>query len=443
MAIPEPKILSIKFLDIAMGRLAWRGASPAFAMELTPEFLALGHDLSPLHLPLEGFRAGPRVFSPTDSPFPQGLPGLIADSLPDAWGERMLRSEVPGLQTVLGKLAAIGVRGPGALSFEPVLGSGADVQGEEVALGKLAKEAQQLQAGPAPLTSDQVLQVLARGGSSLGGAFPKTSAHLPLKGEELERKKILVGGPTPAGHVPCILKFSPADDEGGGSVEFAFWKLAQAAGLRVSRACLVHDGKRGHFACGRFDRYLGEDGRTHRRHVHTLSGMLHKRASDAVIDYEEFIRLTRRLCGMAEAEECLRRAIFNLLSTNRDDHGRNHAFLYDEESRVWTLTPAYDLTPNAANVLIGLSWMGSQRIPQRFEAVERLAEAGGISARKARAIFCEVEEVVFGQWRPIAKKAGVPTGIASLWEENMKSQTLALCADVHKDSASATKRKSK
>ncbi len=107
------------------------------------------------------------------------------------------------------------------------------------------------------------------------------------------------------------------------------------------------------------------------------------------------------------------------------------------------LTPAYDLTPNVANVLIGLSWLGSQQIPQRFEAVERLAGVGGISARKARAIFCEVEEVVLGQWRPIAKKAGVPADITSLWEENMKSQALALRADAAKSSASATKLRSK
>ncbi len=197
---------------------------------------------------------------------------------------------------------------------------------------------------------------------------------------------ILVGGPTPAGHVPCILKFSPADDEGGGSVEFAFWKLAQAAGVRVPRACLVHDGRRRHFACARFDRYRDINGLIRRRHVHTLSGLLHKRASDGVIDYEEFMRVTRRLCGLVEAEECLRRAIFNLLSTNRDDHGRNHAFLYDEGSKIWTLTPAYDLTPNVANVLIGLSLLGSQQIPQSFEAIRRLAEIGGISRKRARVI---------------------------------------------------------
>ena len=96
------------------------------ALELDRAFLASGHDLSPLSLPLDSFANGPRLFRPGDTPFAGGLPGLIADSLPDAWGERMLRHEMPEVQTLLGKLAAIGPRGPGAITFEPVLGAGAD-----------------------------------------------------------------------------------------------------------------------------------------------------------------------------------------------------------------------------------------------------------------------------------------------------------------------------
>jgi hypothetical protein len=110
--------------------------------------------------------------------------------------------------------------------------------------------------------------------------FPKTTAHLPLSADVLDKREILVGGPTPAGHVPCILKFSPADSDGGGAVEFAYMKMAKAAGIRVPPTCLVNDGQRRHFAAQRFDRYLATDGTTAKRHVHTLSGLLHRRASD-------------------------------------------------------------------------------------------------------------------------------------------------------------------
>jgi serine/threonine-protein kinase HipA len=162
------------------------------------------------------------------------------------------------------------------------------------------------------------------------------------------------------------------------------------------------------------------------RGANTLAGLLHKRASDGAIDYEEFIRLARTLGGAPEAAECFRRAVFNLLSTNRDDHGRNHAFLYDEKERRWTLAPAYDLNPNVANVLIGLSWLGSTRIPTTREELLRLAEVGGVPDKQARAIYEQVEEAVLGGWPKHAAEARAPTPTISYWEREMLNQTSAL-----------------
>jgi serine/threonine-protein kinase HipA len=151
--------------------------------KLEREFIAAGHELSPLNLPLDSFSRGPRVFRAGDSPFDGGLPRLIADSLPDSWGARMLRVEVPGLQTTLGKLAAIGERGPGGITFEPVLGKGADDESVSTHLGGLARDAAQLAKTPAVLTPGDVNAALARGGGSLGGAQPKVAAHLPASGD--------------------------------------------------------------------------------------------------------------------------------------------------------------------------------------------------------------------------------------------------------------------
>lgn len=412
-----------------MGVLAYRADLPAYALELDPAFIASGHDLSPLNLPLESFGGGPRIFRPGDSPFPGGLPGLIADSLPDAWGERMLRQEVPGLQTVLGKLAAIGQRGPGAITFEPVLGPGADRTTTSANLNTLARDADTLRSSPTPLTHDKVNAALIRGGSTLGGAFPKVSAHLPLVDGVIAAKKILVGGSTPPGHTACVLKFARSTDEAEGAVEFAFWLMAKKAGIRLPHACLVDDGERLHFACERFDRYRQADGSMGRRHVHSLSGILHRRASDGAIDYEDFLRLSRRLGGANEAKECFRRAVFNLLAVNRDDHGRNHAFLYQESTQSWTLAPAYDLNPNVANVLIALSWLQSTQIPQQFSALTRLATVGGISAKVAREIFEEVESATLGGWTKSARQAHVPTAMIRYWEKEMLQQTRSLRED--------------
>ena len=157
--------------------------------------------------------------------------------------------------------------------------------------------------------------------------------------------------------------------------------------------------------------------------------MFHRRASDGAIDYEEFMRLSRRLGGASEAAECFRRAVFNLLSTNRDDHGRNHAFLYDETDRSWTLAPAFDLNPNVANVLIALTWLGSNQLPTQFSSILRLAEIGGVSAKAAREIYDQVEAATLGGWRKAAGHAGVPQPMIDYWGKEMLQQTQALRAD--------------
>lgn len=425
-----PSSVRLAFLGQPMARLIHRETDGAHLLEFEASFLRLGHDLSPVSFPIEQM-AQPRVFRGGDSPFPGGLPGLVADSLPDAWGERMMRAELPEITTIVGQLAAIGRRGPGAITFEPALGPGRDADAASAELAALAARATALaSAQPAPLTTDAVNAVLANGGSSLGGALPKMSAHLPLTADVIDKREILVGGPAPAGHAPCILKFSPADSDGGGAVEFAYMKMAKAAGVRVPRTCLVHDGRRHHFAAARFDRTVADDGTVAKRHVHTLSGLMHRRASDGRLDYSDFMRVARRLCGHEDAVECLRRAIFNLLAVNRNDHGRNHAFLYNEATRTWTLAPAYDLNPNVANVLIGLSWFGSAAIPQTLVDLNRMAELVGIRPTTVRTIFSEVEEAVLGGWRRIATECGVPPEIIAIWEKEMLVQTRSLRADV-------------
>lgn len=426
MPSANPTLLSLRFAGEPMATLAYRADLNAFALEFDAGFTAQGHDLSPLHLPLQQFGRGVHLFRPDSSPFAGGLPGLIADSLPDAWGEKLLRQQAPEIRTVMGKLAAVGSRGPGAITFEPAheFGSGATAAN----LADLAHAADTLRNSPVPITTGDIDQALARGGSSLGGAFPKVTAHLPLAGAIIDKREILIGGPPPPDHTPCILKFEREGDEADGAVEYAFSLMARAAGLRTPRTCLVHDGRRRHFACERFDRHQRPDGSWGRHHVHTLAGMLHRRASDGAIDYEDFIRLTRTLCGAAEVPECFRRAVFNLLSTNRDDHGRNHAFLYDRQTRRWTLSPVYDLNPNIANVLIGLSWLGSARIPDRIDYLYRLAEIGGLSRRQARTIYDEVEEAVIAGWPRFAQQAGVPETMITYWSREIATQTAPLRA---------------
>lgn len=427
MSNPNPSLLRLKFMGEPMATMAYLPDLPAYALEFDRDFVGRNHDLSPLNLPLARYGAGVHLFRPGDSPFAGGLPGLIADSLPDAWGDRMLKQEAPAVRTVMGKLAAIGQRGPGAITFEPEFGSGRDRESTETNLNTLARDAEAIGAVPVAHSTEKVNAALAHGGSSIGRSLPQDFGAPSLyTAESIERRTILGGGAPPAGHQPAILKFERSTDEAEGAIEFAFWLMARDSGIRVPPACLVHDGERRHFASARFERVLRTDGKWEHRHVHTLSGLLHKRASDGMIDYEKFMRLSRSLCGAQEAAECFRRAVFNLLATNRDDHGRNHAFLYNESTRTWALSPAYDLTPNIANVLIGLSWMGSLQIPTDFGDVLRLAKVGGIDLTKARKIYEKVETAVLGGWRKAATEADVPSPMIDYWQHEFEVQTKSL-----------------
>jgi serine/threonine-protein kinase HipA len=141
------------------------------------------------------------------------------------------------------------------------------------------------------------------------------------------------------------------------------------------------------------------------------------------------MRLSRRLGGANEAIECFRRAVFNLLATNRDDHGRNHVFLYDETARTWALAPAFDLNPSVSNVLIALTWLGSAQIPTQFTSLIRLAEIGAISAKMARDIYKQVESATVGGWREAAGRAEVPPAMITYWDREIVQQTRALRAD--------------
>jgi serine/threonine-protein kinase HipA len=171
--------------------------------------------------------------------------------------------------------------------------------------------------------------------------------------------------------------------------------------------------------------------------------MMHRKAADGAIDYEDFMRLSRRLAGAHEAAECFRRAVFNLLTTNRDDHGRNHSFLYDENTMTWSLAPAYDLNTSVFTTLIALHWLGSAQVPIRFTSLLRLAEIGGISAKAAREIYGQVEAATLGGWRTAATKAEVPPAMIEYWQKEMTRQTQPLRDDATVSAASAGRRKTK
>lgn len=313
--------------------LLYENAGRVF-FEYSPDFLQSGIALSPFKLPLK-----PGVFEDEKRTF-DGLFGLFNDSLPDGWGclllDRKLRKR--GLSydsiTPISRLSMIGRNPMGALEYEP-----ADEAAEEVGnveLDSLSGEVDKILAGN---DSDVLDELLKLNGSS-GGARPKIVSYVSD-----DRQQIIHGGANPpAGFTPWIIKFSERYDKlNSGETEYRYSLAAKEAGIDMPPTHLFPSKNGGgYFGVQRFDRT--PQGKVH---VHTACGLLHASHRFSCLDYENLLKLTLVLTrDITQAEEMVRRMVFNVKSGNRDDHSKNFSFLLNKNFE-WRLAPAYDLTPSA------------------------------------------------------------------------------------------------
>ena len=359
--------------------------------EYDAAFLGTGHDLSPLTLPL-----GPGLRRRKDGP-PNSLPGLFEDSLPDQWGRRVMagwfrKKGIPEhAVTSLMMLGYLGSRAMGALTYLPE--TDVEPAPENVDLSAVYSAVEQMELdGPVDLTQ------LAELGTSAGGARPKALIGLAASGGPV----VAAGtGLLPAGYEAWLVKFDTSPGGVAGPMEEAYARMARVAGLDVPPTRLLPTAAGGchrlNFAVRRFDR----NGRE-RLHHHTLSGLAEIGPGD--FDYSLFLRITRRLTRNEEQVwKAYRRAVFNVLASNRDDHGKNQGFLY--RAGQWTLSPAYDLT-----------FASPRRMPERGMAVAgeraaagpaelaKLAAGEGLDRARAQQIVDEVREAV-SHWREHADAA--------------------------------------
>jgi serine/threonine-protein kinase HipA len=379
--------------DRSVGRLATRDGRIYF--EYDPTFLASGLELSVFGLPLRaGVTEGPR------EPF-DGLHGLFADSLPDGWGRLLLDREMERIGVgharlrPLDRLAWIGDRGLGALTFEPV--HPGPRPPEIIELSRLASTSLEVLRGKA---DDLVPALLAVGGSP-GGDRPKALVWIRVD------DTAVYGRDDPDADA-WIVKFrSRGDDIDAGAVEFVYLEMARRAGIQVPEARLFGRGARepGFVGIRRFDRRRSGG----RVHVHTLCGLLHADHRIPSATYEDLLAATRALTrDEREVRAQFRRMVFNVLTHNRDDHTRNHAFMMGDEGQ-WRLAPAYDLThasgPGGEH---SMSVGGEGRSPG-VEAFARCADKAGLdpgivagSVEAVRAALDDFDE--------LADEAGVTAG---------------------------------
>lgn len=395
--------LTVHYQGQCVGTLA--ETSRGLVFEFDAAFQRTGHELSPLQLPLG---PGLRTRGPAQ------LPGLFEDSMPDAWGRRIMlewfrRQEVPATAvSPLAILAYVGDHGMGALSYRPARRP-EDVEAR-VSLEQLHAASDKLEQ-----TGAVDLSVLAAVGSSAGGARPKAVVALPRSGAG---ETLAGAGRIPATHEAWLVKFDTSPDRQTGPLEEAYARMARAAGIDFPETRLLEtrDGTKArlHFAVKRFDRN-GND----RVHHHTLAAMTHVPGGD--LSYETLLRVTRRITqDEREVWRAYRRAAFNVIASNRDDHGKNHGFLYCD--RQWTLGPAYDVTFRSPAHLPerGMAIAGERRTADASH-LTRLAESEGLDRRQAADIVDQVRAAV-SRWREFADQSEVTAIVAAETETVLRSQ---------------------
>jgi serine/threonine-protein kinase HipA len=235
-----------------------------------------------------------------------------------------------------------------------------------------------------------------------------------------------VGEPTADGGLPGILKLDLSADGAAARCEQAITHMARSAGLRVAETRLIEESPgspRAHLFVRRFDLVEGEPLR--RVHFHSAAGLLHKTAD--ALDYRDLFRLAIQLhTPLKDIREVARRMIFNVLASNLDDHGKNHAFQLDEVARTWNLTPAYDLTFSPGILQRGMTIAGE--VWPSGETMEALCLEAGLTAVEYNEILHAVKSATL-EWKRFAKETGVPASLATEVEQRLQKMRHEVLGD--------------
>ena len=378
--------------------------------EYSPAWIARGLEISPRHLPLS--RRGPVTFPALRriESF-QGLPGVLADALPDRFGNAVIaayfaRAGRPDdALSPVQRLLYVGHRAMGALEFEPALGLPVTPAVEEaLQVQRLVAEARQVVGGDVKVALPEIMQL----GASAGGARPTAVILWDEK-----KGSVRSGFAAPRkGEEPWIIKFDGVGElahpdpapQPFNRIEYAYSRMARAAGIETAEVRLLEERRLAHLLSRRFDR-----ADTARLHLHSLGGLDHADYdAPGTYSYEQYLQVILDL-GLppAAVDEGYRRAVFNVLAVNQDDHVKNFAFLMDREGR-WRLSPAYDLTYAHGS---GYTRRHQLSLNGKRDGIGRedLLALGGRYGVKGdgRAIIAQVADAV-GEWEKYAREAKVP-----------------------------------
>jgi serine/threonine-protein kinase HipA len=411
-------IAEIHLYETLIGAVAWDDAREIGVFEYDPAFLRSGIEVSPITLPL---RAGRFSFPELPRETFKGLPGMLADSLPDKFGNLLInqwltrQGRTPESFNPVERLCYLGTRAMGALEFKPSLLTAGP--SETLHLDELVKLAAEALASRNGLhvnleKSPEALATILRVGTSAGGARAKAVICWNPRTGEVKSGQV---APEP-GFEPWLLKFDGVSENrdkelndplGYGRIEYAYHLMARAAGITMSDCRLLEENGRAHFMTRRFDR--DEQGR--KFHIQSLCGMAHFDFNQAgAYSYEQAFQIARRL-GLPQSDltEMFRRAVFNVMSRNQDDHTKNIAFIMDRRGN-WRLAPAFDIiyayNPGGAWTSRHQMTLNGRRDGFLTDDLLAAATHADLRTPKAKSVIREVRTAV-GDWKHFAEQAGV------------------------------------
>ena len=413
-------VAEVRLWGHRVGAVALDGDVGVF--EYDADFLKLGLDVAPITMPLEEARSGHTLHS-----FPalnqetfKRLPGLLADALPDKFGQAIVNAWLarqgrsPGDFSIIERLCYTGARAMGALEFMPPVIQHLD-QAVAVDINEMVSLVREIVGhrnridvtltGNEQTNQDALLDIL-RIGTSAGGARAKAViAYNEGTGAVMSGQ-----AETPEGFSHWLLKFDGASDielgetAGFGRIEYAYYQMAKAAGIQMMESRLLEENGRAHFMTRRFDRVAGN-----KLHLQSLCALAHYDFNLAgAYGYEQALMIMRKMkLSKKEQLQLYRRMVFNVMARNQDDHTKNIAFLMDREGE-WSLSPAFDMTysHNPAGEWTDRHQMTVNGKRDLFTKEDLLAVAASSDLKGAEQAIQEVLNAV-EQWPDFAKQAGL------------------------------------
>ncbi|WP_020209752.1 type II toxin-antitoxin system HipA family toxin [Gilvimarinus chinensis] len=423
------EVVAVTYGEHDVGAVSFDTDTGLGAFEYTKGFINTGIELSPLKMPL-----AQRIYTFPELDFHtfKGLPGMIADSLPDDFGNAVLNAWVAsqGKQTAditpLQRLQYTGRRGMGALEYHPATrlkSLNASTPVEVESLVAIAQEIlDQREEFKVSLQSDgsderEAMLALLSVGMSAGGARPKAVLAFNKDFTQVRSGQARV----PEGFDHYIMKFDGVsehnadretfgDPMGFGAMEYVYYLMATSCGINMMPCHLINEGERRHFITQRFDRTGNQ-----KIHVQTLNGLAHVNYKvPGSFSYAELFEVARQLKLPAEdAEQLLKRLVFNVVARNHDDHAKNFAFTL--QNNTWRLAPAYDIAYSykPGSRWVNSHWMSLNGKRDHFtrDDLYSLSQISPLFTRKKIDQTLEQTYDSVSEWKKLATEHAVPKSL--------------------------------